>query len=179
MENNIPPSVYARICRLHNLQPDKNAIGTSGENFVAFVLNYFPFFNVFFLDGKAPIEDFFCEINDEGEPYPFLVQVKSTTTGTDDNGNLQTPLPEDKKQKLIARPIPTYLAGVDIDKMEVYLAPVFDPGVKYSTVKPNHVLKLKNRVRMANEIDLLKMDVRQYWYNSGIVAYKPSYQSVL
>lgn len=179
MTQNTSISVYARICNLYNLQPDKNQIGQTGESFVAFVFCYFPFFNVYFLGDKAPIEDFFCEINDENSPYPFLIQVKSTTGGTTGAGSLNATLPEDYKNALINRPIPTYLAGFDVDKMEVYLAPVFDPSVKYGVIPNNHVLRLMNRVRMANEIELLKKDVINYWENSNILPYKTTYKSLL
>lgn len=172
-------SIYARICNLYNLQPSKNEIGTSGEAFVNFALSYFPFFNIYFLDGKAPIEDFFCEVNDANFPFPFLIQVKSTTSGTTGSGSLSVTLPEDKKDALIKRPVPTYLAGVNIDKMEVYIAPVFDPTVKYGVIPPKHVIRLKNRVKMAKEIDLLKQDVINYWLNCGINTFKSTYTSKL
>lgn len=170
---------YARLCAQYNLPLDKNDIGESGEKLVAYILCYFPFFRVYFLDGKAPIEDFLGEINNEKTPYPFFVQVKSTTEGTNGAGNLKAQLEESKRLALINRPIPTYLAGVDLNKMEVYFCPVFDVSVKYGVIPAKHVVKVTDLTNWAKEMEALKQDVIDYWTQSRVVTYKPTYKSKL
>lgn len=170
---------YARLCAKYNLPIDKNDIGESGEKLVAFVLCYFPFFRVYFLDGKAPIEDFMGEINDEATPYQFLVQVKATTEGTNGVGNLKAQLEESKRLALINRPIPTYLAGVDLNKQEVYFCPVFEKSVKYGVIPAKHVIKVTDLTNWATEMENLKQDVIDYWQQSGALPFKPTYKSKL
>ena len=123
--NNNTGIEYAKICAKHNLQVSKNQIGDSGEKILGFALSYFPFFNLYFLDGKASVEDFFGEIADENNPYPFLIQVKTTEQGIDAQNRLLATLPTGKRDKLISRPVPTYLAGIDLQSITLYLCPVF------------------------------------------------------
>lgn len=170
---------YARLCQEYNLPIDKNNVGESGEKLVAYILCYFPFFRVYFLDGKAPIEDFLGEINNESTPYPFFVQVKSTTEGTNGVGNLNTQLEDSRRLALINRPIPTYLAGVDLNKLEVYFCPVFDVNVKYGVIPAKHVVKVTDLTNWAKEMSALKQDVINYWQLSGAVNFKPTYKSNL
>lgn len=171
---------YARICAKHNLPISKNQIGDSGEKILGFALSYFPFFNLYFLDGKAPAEDFFGEIADETNPYPFLIQVKTTEKGVDAQGRLQATLPKDKRIELANRPVPTYLAGIDLHELKLYLCPVFDPSVAYSTIPPSHVIDFDDLDVWADELALLKRDVIQFWStHTNTPAVKPSYQSLL
>lgn len=170
---------YARLCAQYNLPPKKNDIGESGERLVAFVLCYFPFFRVYFLDGKAPIEDFLGEINDEATPYPFFVQVKATTEGTNRAGNLKAQLEEPKRLALINRPIPTYLAGVDLNKLDVYLCPVFDENMTYGVIPAKHVIKVTDLPNWAKEMENLKQDIIGYWQQSRAITFKPTYKSKL
>ena len=171
---------YARICAKYNLPISKNQIGDSGEKILGFALSYFPFFNLYFLDGKAPVEDFFGEIPDEKNPYPFLIQVKTTEKGEDAKGNLQTTLPRDKKMQLINRPVPAYLAGIDLHKIKLYLCPVFDPSLAYSTILPNHVIDFDDLDKWAYEIALLKEDVIAFWENqTNATTQKSKYKSKL
>ncbi len=172
-------SQYAQLCQQYNIPPSKNDIGESGEKLVAFILCYFPFFRVYFLDGKAPIEDFLAEINDEGTPYPFFIQVKSTTEGVNGAGSLIAHLEEQKRVALINRPIPTYLAGVDLNKQEVYLCPVYDPSVKYGVIPSKHVIKMVDQLNWAKEMDGLRQDVIRFWQQSGGIGFKPTYKSQL
>lgn len=162
---NLTGSDYARICAKYNLPISKNQIGDSGEKILAFALSYFPMFNIYFLDGKAPVEDFFGEIADEDKPYPFLIQVKTTEEGVDDKGRLLATLPKEKKDQLIKRPVPTYLAGIDLHKIEVYLCPVFDKGVAYTTIPPSHVITFDSLDDWVDQLQLLKEDVIEYWEN--------------
>ena len=171
--------IYKEVNAQYNLPIDKNDIGESGEKLVAYILCYFPFFRVYFLDGKAPIEDFLGEINNEVTPYPFFVQVKATTEGTNGAGNLKAHLEESKRLAFINRPIPTYLAGVDLNKLEVYFCPVFDVSEKYGVIPAKHVVKVTDLTNWAKEMETLKQDVIAYWQQSGAVIYKPTYKSQL
>ena len=61
---------------------DKNAQGERGESIFKTRITQGDLFAIYFLGEKAPIVDFLLEINDKDTPYPFMVQVKSTTTLT-------------------------------------------------------------------------------------------------
>lgn len=173
-------SEYARICAAHNFPISKNKIGDSGENILGFAMSYFPVFNMYFLDGKAPIEDFFGEIADETNPYPFLIQVKTTEKGTDANGNLLATLPKNKREALVKRPVPTYLAAIDLHKIEVYLCPVFDPNIAYTTVPPTHVITFDDPDAWADIMDILRKDVIHFWEkHTDASSVKSNYKSML
>lgn len=179
-QNNTSLSQYLALCAQYNVTPDKNHSGDSGEKVVGALLSRFAFFNIYFLDGKAPIEDFVGEVADANKPYPFFVQVKSTIQGVDKYGKLQASLEDSKRLALLKRPIPTYLAGVDLNKLEVYLAPVFDSNVKYSTVPPSHVFGFNDDAKLAVQMNLLKDDIINFWDNqTDAPAKKTTYKSLL
>lgn len=179
-QNQQSTSQYLALCKQYNVVPDKNQTGDSGEKVVGALLSRFPFFNIYFLDGKAPIEDFVGELTDPDKPYPFFVQVKSTVLGVDNGGKLQASLEESKRQALLKRPIPTYLAGVDINSLEVYIAPVFDPNKKYSTVPSTHVIGFANDQLLVSEMELLRNDIIQFWeQHTNSTSQKTTYKSLL
>ena len=84
-----------------------------------------------------------------------------------------------KRLALINRPIPTYLAGVDLNKLEVFFCPVFDANVKYGVIPAKHVVKVTDLTNWAKEMEALKQDVIAYWQQFGAVTYKPTYKSKL
>lgn len=157
-----------------------NIIGDHGESIFNTRVSKGDMFKVYFLGEKAPIVDFLLEILDPATPYYFMVQVKSTTLGYDaTTGNLKAPVPVGKLQKLIARKIPTYVAGVDVNDEKVYICPAFDPAITYSSIPIAHELSLQNPILTQQTLDLLKQDVIRFWSDPAIQNYKPNYVSML
>lgn len=66
-------------------------------------------FQCYSIGGKRPVYDIIIQKIDEAHPYHTLVQVKSTEASDpyDERGNMKTPVPEEKLQKLISRTLPT------------------------------------------------------------------------
>lgn len=164
-----------------------NVIGDIGEMEVSTRLMETGLFIVFLLGGKVPAFDLLAEIvpdtNAQEKPYQFLIQVKSTDDAnpfTQADHRLKTPVPNDKLNALIDRPLPSYIAGVDLNTSEVYLVPAFDRGAGYGGSIPDTFRLVKGN-RAANTVLLqrLKNDVIDYWRGLDIDVYKPSFHSAL
>lgn len=163
----------------------KNVVGDVGEMEVSVRLMESGLFIVFLLGGKVPAFDLLAEIlpNKKEKPYQFLIQVKSTDESspyTVREHRLITPVPKAKLNELIDRPLPTYVAGVDLSTKDIYLVPAFDRKAGYGGSIPTK-LKLVSNNRKANKVQLqkLKNDVIDYWKGLDIDNYKPSYNSAL
>ncbi len=156
-----------------------NIIGDLGENTFALRLSKGGIFKVYFLGEKAPIVDFMLEIVDDKNPYQCFVQVKST--GQEryrEDGWMITPVPKEKLKALIARPLPTYVAGVDIESEVVYMAPAYDEDVQYPAIPPK--LKFdKNKKSSLKCLKRLRDDIINYWEKSGVLDYKKTYATII
>lgn len=128
---------------------------------------------------KAPIVDFLLEILDENTPYYFMVQVKSTTQGYQKNGDLKASVDENKMKKLLERHMPTYVAGVDVNKEKVYLCPAFDPNTKYSSIPTTHCLSLSAKKNSQKLLNQLKDDVINFWNTVKVLDSKTKFKSSL
>jgi len=151
-----------------------NVVGGAGENLTALRLEKDGYFKVYFLGEKAPIEDFLIEILDEAHPYHCLLQVKST--GMDErylkNGNIMTPVPKEKLQKLVHRPLPTYVVGADVEDEVVFIAPATNENKEYPSIPTGFRLDNKDKaIRIAN-LEKLRDDIIRYWEESDIFDYK-------
>ena len=151
-----------------------NVVGGAGENLTALRLEKDGYFNVYFLGEKAPIEDFLLEIRDEEHPYHCLLQVKSTDMEERylKNGNIITPVPEDKLKKLLHRPLPTYVVGADVTDEVVFIAPAYKEDKEYSSIPTT--IRLDNNdkaLRIAN-LEKLRDDIIRYWEESNIFDFK-------
>lgn len=164
-----------------------NAIGDIGEMTVSIRLMEFGSIDVFLLGGKVPAFDLLAELipkNAQEKPYQFLIQVKTTNTKhpfTKRVRNLKTPVPDKKLKALINRPLPTYVAGVDLNTLDVYLVPAFDRTKSFRNSIPTR-FKLEGKPKIAaNErnLNLLRDDVKRYWQSLNIDMYKPNYNSAL
>lgn len=163
-----------------------NVIGDIGEMEVSTRLMESGLFIVSLLGGKVPAYDLLAEIvpdNVQEKPYQFLIQVKSTekvNPFTRAGHRLKTPVPNDKLFALIDRPLPSYIAGVDLNTSDVYLVPAFDRGVSYGGSIPDIFRLVKgNKVANTALLQRLKNDVIDYWRGLNIDVYKPSFHSAL
>lgn len=166
---------------------NQNNIGTRGENFAACMITQFNIFRECFLGDKFPVSDSIYEITDEITPYPFFLQVKSTEAKTGRynkrNKYLKTPIAHEKYLKLTNRPIPTYIAGVDLEEMKVYIAPAFSNNLKYPSIPTKFVLSAINdkttKKQNQNNLIQLREDIINYWgtINANILHYKHNFNS--
>lgn len=158
-----------------------NLIGDRGESIFNTHITEHEMFNVYFLSAKAPIVDFLIEIADEATPFQCLVQVKSTSQGyLKRNGKLRAKVPVEKMQKLINRPLPTYVAGVELKNEKVYICPAFNDANAYTSSMPiTHILDKQNTVATQQTLDMLKQDIIEYWNKAKANLYKSSFKSRL
>ena len=163
-----------------------NVIGDRGEMIVSTRLMEYSLFQVFLLGGKVPAFDLLVEMipqNANEKPYQFLVQVKTTsmTKCFTLKHRLKTPVPHDKLDALIDRPLPSYAAGVDLNTEDVYLVPCFDTNSGYNGSIPTNN-RLVNKPKTPNNLALLqrlKSDIMDYWHGLNIDTYKPQFNSSL
>lgn len=158
-----------------------NDIGDYGESIFKTRLTEHYMFKIYFLGEKTPIEDFLVELNDTTHPYQFLVQVKSTEKGYNKkSGYVKARVSDFKRDELIKRPLPTYVAGVDTVNEIVYICPAFDNSVSFSNGIPiKHPLSKTNPVITLQTLNLLADDVRDFWNSSHAFSYKQVYKSKL
>lgn len=158
---------------------DQNSIGLRGESIFTTRITQGNIFNVYFLGDKAPIVDFLVEINDAKTPYAFMVQVKSTIRGYDTVGNLKVGVVKDKYQALLKRPLPTYIAGVDVNTETVYICSAFYDKKYVKSLPTKYKLKFTSPVITARVLDLLKTDVINYWNSCQTTRRKKNFKSSL
>lgn len=117
------------------------------------------------------------------KPYQFLIQVKSTNginPYTIRNHRLKTPIKKANLSELIDRPLPSYIAGVDLNTGDVFIVSAFDRNAKFSnSIHTTFRLIRGNRTRNTLQLQQLKTDVNNYWQNLHIDAYKSSFNSLL
>lgn len=82
--------------------------------------------------------------------------------------------------KVDKQPLPTYVAGVDVNNEKVYICPAFNDVNAYTSSMPiTHVLDKQNAAATQQTLDLLKQDIIDYWNHSNINAYKANFRSRL
>ncbi len=162
---------------------DTNIIGDNGERNAAIRLTQGQLFDVIQLGGKTPAFDLLCRINDDQKPYQFLVQVKATETDIFTKKTpvrIKTPVPQKKYEQLEKRPLPTYVAGVNNDNGDVYIAPAFETEDKYSgSIPTTYRLSQSDKVGSLVNLNRLKNDIIDYWDGLDIQVYKPAFNSAL
>lgn len=162
---------------------DPNVIGEIGEMEVSIRLMESDIFMVYLLGGKIPAFDILAEIipGPNEMPYQFLIQVKSTDQQnpyTVIRRRIKTPVPNKKLGYLVDRPLPSYVAGVDLNTKDIFIVPAFDKNAGYSSSIPTS-FKLSPGQKAANNslLQKLKEDVICYWQGLNIDAYKTTYKS--
>lgn len=160
---------------------DTRIIGSQGEMLACVILQIDEIFRVQLLGGNVEAFDVYGEINDKTTPYPFIVQVKATDMDIRYNiHGIKTPVPDVKLKWLVDRLIPTYVAGIDLRDLKMYMAPAFNTNVSYRNGIPvSHMLDLNNRNTSANVLHILKDDVLNFWRGMNTVHYKDSFKSQL
>jgi len=156
---------------------DTRIIGSQGEMLASVMLQTDEIFRVQLLGETVEAFDIYVEINDKTHPYPFLVQVKATDKDKRYSRNgINTPVPDEKLKWLIDRLVPTYVAGLDLRDLKMYLAPAFNMKTSYRNGIPvNHTLDLNNRNATAGVLRLLKRDVMNYWQSLNTANFKDSF----
>ena len=147
-----------------------NEIGELGEGIFNVAISRDLIFRPRHLGEKWPSSDFYVELVGLKEHFFFIVQVKSTTQGFDKKGNLKVKASKKKLQELNAYYCPTYLAGVDIDTEEVFL-------IAINKHKRKDISKLPTKFKLDNaNRKLLYDDVKEFWVNTDIKAYKNAFK---
>lgn len=156
-------SNYLDLCKEHNIPVSANVIGSSGENIAKAILEFFPVFRVVFLGEKFPVVDFYVEIEEDNKSYPFLVQVKATTSELTKRKYLRVSVPKGKYESLHKKPIPTYVGGVHLDSSTLYITPTITGKEKISSIAPTCILSLDNQEKTLESVTRIKYDVIAYW----------------
>lgn len=170
---------YIEACNQLNLEINEDWKGSNGEDVAKSILEAFPIFRVVFMGEKYPITDFYVEIIDKNTPYPFLVQVKTTTSELDERGRLCVSVLNAKFVALCGRPIPTYVGGVDLNNDSLFIRPAFDENKHVCFIEPNMVISRKDKIDCGQKLLKIKRDVVNYWENLKIREYKQAYQSLI
>lgn len=158
--------------------PDKNELGARGETILSVRITQGLIFRPCFLDAKWPAGDFYLEIVDETNPYPFLIQAKTTTQGYLANGNLKAGVPIAKLRSLMNRPLPTYVAGIDENTETVFIRPAFNPNVSYPSIPTSFfILDPTNMPLSLINLQRLRDEIIDFWNNSNVIQYKLQYNS--
>jgi len=159
-----------------------SAIGKIGEQQMSTLFLLSGLFDVEILGGVTPYFDLLCTLRDPDKPYMFLVQVKAAEKADYTKGTpirVKTPVPKNKLLALIARPLPTYVAGYDIGTGKAYLAPAFDKTVKYPSIPVKYCITSLDRAKLVATMTQLKSEVIDYWDGIRIMPYKVSFKSGL
>ncbi len=162
------------------LYHDKSIIGTSGEMFVSGTLQIGELFQIKLIGGVTEAFDLYGEINDRQQPYPFLIQVKTTAQDDRYNANsIKTPVPDEKLKWLANRPIPTFVAGYDLIEHRMFIAPAYNTKTTYPSIPLLHEVNLLNHTAAVSILNQLKRDIINYWQRLNIANYKDYYISQL
>lgn len=159
---------------------DTNIIGSRGEMISTAILMTNEIFYAELIGGKAPSFDIYVEIHDADKPYPFLIQIKTTTQSDMYNSSsIKTPVDDPKLQSLVRRPIPTYVGGLDMNNNILYLASAFSGKEHYSSIPLNHKLELFNPQAAVVELQILREDVIRFYDSNNIPNQKINFKSSL
>lgn len=161
---------------------DTNIIGERGENLATGLLMTDEIFFAKVLGGKVPSFDVYAEIFDNATPFPFLIQIKTTTKKNRYNiKSIKTSVPDKTVKELSAKPIPTYVAGFDMIDNILFVAPVFTGKEHYPSIPIKHKIELSKPTAAAIELKLLRDDVLNFYKNKvvDVQHYKQTYISQL
>ena len=161
------------------MKKNQNTIGERGEFIFNSRITQYGIFSAYFFGEKAPIVDFLLQINDENTPFSCLIQIKSTEQGYNSQKKLKVNVPQKKFEALIKRPLPTYIAGVDLNKEIVFITPAFSLNDRQSSMKTNNKLDYNDPKITQNTLNELKSDIINYWNKMKVINIKSSFKSQL
>ncbi len=132
------------------------------------------------LGGKWPVSDYYVEINNDDEPFYFIVQIKSSRRGYDTSKNLKIAVSKKKINQFSNYNAPTYLAGVDMEKEIVYLTPTYkkmNTGV--SKISSSIFLDAYNKVKSLKHLKILEKEIKRFWKQTNTKTIKRNFKSSL
>ena len=183
MENGGKEETLSFISNMDRIFSDKEITGESGEHFVTGMLMTGSVFFAKLFGGKMPRFDIYAEVNDGDTPFPLYIQVKATQKKKQkyNKTSINTSVPEHTIKELAAMPIPTYVAGYDLEDHKLFLAPVFSGKEKYPSIPLTHKIELGNKAEAIIELERLRDDVVNFFRNKMVnyQNYKHTYISQL
>lgn len=161
------------------MKKNQNIIGGRGEYVFYSRITQYGIFSAYFLGEKAPIVDFLLQINDVNTPFSCFIQIKSTEQGYNKEKKLKVNVHQKKFKALLERPLPTYVAGVDLNKEIVFIAPAFTLDHRQTSMKTNNKLDYNDPLITKNTLNELKTDIINYWNKIESLNVKSSFKSQL
>ena len=138
------------------------------------------FFRARDLGAKWPVSDYYVEINDDDNPFHFVVQIKSTAQALNRNNNLPISISQKKVNQLSNYNAPTFLAGVDVTNETVYLVPIYKrQGAAISKISGTFVLSPNDKKTSFKNLKLLESEVKRFWRNTNTKKNKRNFKSTL
>lgn len=132
------------------------------------------------LGEKWPVSDYYVEINDDDEPYYFIVQVKSSRRGYDTNGDFKISVTKSKINQFSNYAAPTFLAGVNVENELVYLTAITKKkrtGV--SKISLDFILNAADKPTSLQNLKRLKREIKRFWKATNTKAIKRNFKSSL
>lgn len=138
------------------------------------------FFRARDLGGKWPVSDYYVEVNDDNNPFHFIVQVKSTSKPLNRNNNLPISISRKKVNQLSNYDAPTFLAGVDVPNETVYLIPIYKrQSAAISKISGTFILNANDKKTSLKNLKLLETEVKRFWRNTDTKSKKRSFKTSL
>lgn len=92
---------------------------------------------------------------------------------------MKTPVPYSKLKKFWNRPIPAYVAGVDLRDEVVYIAPAYRNHGRYLSIPSKIKLDNRNPIDDVRELNRLKEDILYFFNAHRIPDHKRNYNSLI
>ena len=113
-----------------------------------------PLFRPQFLGDKYPNFDYLVELTDHPHLF-FFAQVKGTTLGyAGSSMRLRIRVPQDAIDRMVARPAPTYLVGIDVTATRAgFLLSVNEPMGRITSLTTRHSIDCSTLRRLHDEVE--------------------------
>ena len=152
----------------HHMRADSNRIGSLGESYFQVAMLNYKMFRPAFLGEKWPVSDYFVEIEDAGERYFFIVQVKATAAKHVAGRGISLLMNHESLSQLASYGAPTYVAIVDVNDGKVFLAGAMNAD-KFS---PRRAMEIDHETSV-----LLREEVIEFWKSSKMLMHKEKFQT--
>ena len=134
-------------------------------------------FRIVNIGGNYPTIDVYAEVQNKGNTYIALFQIKSTEKPITKKGALQIQIPKKKLNALSNICVPTYLIGVQYNKENPPESKGFIKGIYGSYKKGLGSLNTKYSLDSENLINL-KDEIVNFWIKSNVVNLNKNYNSI-